>query len=352
MNLKKILFKVHSTLAVYLAVLITVQLISGVLISFRWELSDLLYASSDQHDSTVIPHSAGSIVENYLINHPEQKITRLYFPRTERSPYLLQVSDGPEKLFVAINAATGAEIAAGGWLAFPLEAALAIHMQPVSGLSGYLIVGLNGLVLLCLAVTGLVYGWPRAGRWQSSLQVKWQAPFRIWSRQLHKAMGFVVAPLALLMAVTGMLLLLEMLLASGPGVTAQAPKAPAVFSANQINTAVALAADEFTAAKLRDIRFGADAKLIVQSLADSGDPWAINRITLDVAPLSIESRLAATEQTAWWPGLLPWHSGSYFGWPGRGLMALCGLCLLAMTVLGIAAWWQNPTRKKTAAAGR
>jgi uncharacterized iron-regulated membrane protein len=343
MNLRRVLFKAHSVLGVYLALFLVVQLLSGIFLSFRWEITDSLYKVSESKQANFESLSAGEIVADYLQKNPQQQLNRLYFPRSINSAYLLQLKVDEEKRNVAIDPFTGEILRAGGWLKFPAEAAVKIHSQPLPGWMGYLVVIVNSLLLLTMTLTGLIYGWPRKKRWKQFFQIKSDKKFQLWGRQLHKQIGFILAPLIMMMAVTGLFLMIEMLPIGQSVAKQQKSIVPQynVVSAKLIDNSIYMAQQQFPLAVLRDIKFKTNQQIIVQSLADKNDPWAINSVTFSLDPLAVSNVIMAKDKQAWWPSLLPWHSGSIAGLAGRLVIVGCALALLFIMILGITVWWKK-----------
>lgn len=342
--LKRKLLNWHSWVGVYLLVLLLIQLLSGLVISLRWELTDILYrpaVSALTPQGSTKPLSAGTIVTVLQAAEPEMRVERLYFPRHSDSPYLLKVVDGKSHSFVAMNPYDGSVIAAGGWLAFPVEAALALHQQPLRGPAGNAATAVIGLSLLSMVLTGLIFGWPKQGRWRQQYQVRWSSPARIWVRQLHKAIGFCLAPLALLIVISGLVMVLELGLAAvyarPPDVGSESTPLPATT----IDAAVSLARSQFPDGQLRDIKLLANQDLVVQAVAAGNDPWAIHRVTVAANSLHIVGNVPAHQNPAWWASVLPFHTGTILGVFGRIVIMATGIGLLSMAALGFIAWRQR-----------
>ncbi len=343
MRFKPLLFKLHTTLGIYLGVLILLQLLSGTVIAFRWELNDWLYASSLPTAASATRLSAGQVLENYSRQHPGQRIKRVFFPRTELSPYILQVTSAQGDSLVALDSASGALLQAGGWRQFPVEAALALHAHPLPGLAGLLLVTSTGLLLLSMIISGLAYGWPRRGRWRSLWQIRWTPGFRQWGRQLHKAVGFALAPLALLIVITGLLIILETLaaqLAASPA-PATVVKNSQLLDATGIDGAVSLAQEKFPTAQLRDLRLGGERQVTLQLVTPAQHPWAIDRLRIDTESQEIVFMLLAADNSALWMQMLPLHTGALWHWPGRLLMVATAVGLLVLLILGWTIRWRR-----------
>lgn len=79
-----------------------------------------------------------------------------------------------------------------------------LHVELLAGRTGGLIVGVSGLLLVLLTVTGLVLWWPRRLKqtWKA-LRVSWQQGAVRFNYDLHRAGGFYTALFLLVTALTG-----------------------------------------------------------------------------------------------------------------------------------------------------
>lgn len=79
------------------------------------------------------------------------------------------------------------------------------HSQLVfGGTWGKALVALGGLALIAFVLTGLVLWWPQRGKLWRSLTVKRRQPWRRILYDLHRAAGFYLSPLLLVIALTGL----------------------------------------------------------------------------------------------------------------------------------------------------
>lgn len=79
-----------------------------------------------------------------------------------------------------------------------------LHIELLSGDTGFLLVGIIGLLLVVLTITGLVLWWPRRLKalW-NALRIAWQHGALRFNYDLHRAGGFYTTVFLLLTALTG-----------------------------------------------------------------------------------------------------------------------------------------------------
>jgi uncharacterized iron-regulated membrane protein len=90
------------------------------------------------------------------------------------------------------------------WLAEPVPgtAWLGFESEPVTW--GYLILGITGVLLFFLALSGIWLWWPGVKRWFVGIRVRWHKGRYARDYDLHQVAGMIAVPLLLIWAVTGM----------------------------------------------------------------------------------------------------------------------------------------------------
>ncbi len=117
----------------------------------------------------------------------------------EKTPTAIAWLDNLHECFLSCEGMPGfvsalnAEVPGTGWLGFDGSAVT----------YGSLVLGIFGLLLLYLSLTGLWLWFPRPRRWRSSMTVRWKRGRFARDTDLHKVAGMVAIPLLLVWAITG-----------------------------------------------------------------------------------------------------------------------------------------------------
>jgi len=250
-----------------------------------------------------------------------------------------------------------------------------LHRYLWSGENGALTVGAGGLVLLGLGLTGLVLAWPRqAWRWSAwarVLGIKWRAAaVRRWY-DVHRAVGFWLAPLLVLMTVTGAAMVFSDTArtwvaavlpfekqakapraSNGAAIGAAPGVAPAPAPSLGPDDWVALAQRQFPHAHWSRLTLPRGTGAVEVRLLQPGEPRADTgntrvRLTPAGALLQRYDPLNAPAGNVVINWLFPLHSGEAFGVAARVLWTAFGLVPALLLATGLWLWW-----RRTRAAGR
>jgi uncharacterized iron-regulated membrane protein len=247
--------------------------------------------------------------------------------------------------YASLDPGSSEVLAAGSIWRFPLEAALQFHYRLLDGRSGMAIVLANGLALTLLAGTGLCQWWPGRGRVAQSLAIRSAAPPRARLRQWHRSIGVTLSLLLLFSAITGSLLVIPDLIAPAGPPTVVPPPAGAM----QIDRAFGRALAEFPQATVRDVRFPAADRIDVNFRAPRHNSQAVDIVSVKLSDAELVKRLPAEDNPVLWMKVLPLHSGTAMGLPGRFFLLVEALALVFLAVTGPLMWWhaRRPKRKKS-----
>nr|WP_295379099.1 PepSY-associated TM helix domain-containing protein [Pseudoxanthomonas sp.] len=253
------------------------------------------------------------------------------------------------------------------WGALRLDRAHAVpalyelHRSLLSGEVGHVLVGLAGLALLFVAISGALTAWPRHATreaWKRTLTVKRGAAPRRRYYDLHRAGGLWLLAFLLLMAVSGAYLcfpkqgraLVASMLPSAPtqGVLSEPPRRCDTNDAGPSPDALIACAERlWPAATWSRVGLPArDGDAFEIRLLQAGEPrmdtgdtrvrvHANGRIAETRDPLNAS---AGDTLIAW---LFPLHSGEALGMAGRLLWTLFGLLPGLLFATGAWLWWQR-----------
>jgi uncharacterized iron-regulated membrane protein len=235
-----------------------------------------------------------------------------------------------------------------------------LHSRLVAGEAGHTAIGVGGIVLLGLGLTGLVLSWPRGAAvagWRRALSVKrGAAPVRWWF-DLHRALGLWLLPVLLLLTATGTGLVFNEVTRTAVGAVlpverlprlprpaAEAPDPPAPLP---LDTLARRAEAAFPAARWSRVTLpAAPGAPIEVRLLQAGEPRADTGATR--ARMAPDGQLVARYDALRAPAgstlldwLFPLHSGEAIGLAARLLWCAFGLLPALWLGSGAWLWWRR-----------
>ncbi len=344
MKLRSIL-SLHRWIALLFAPLLLLQALTGALLLFHDPLTRLIGPEPTNSDGTAASTSA--LVETAQNDWPGFTLSRLYLPATKHDIAFAILDDGAgAKRYSAIDPSDAKSLARGSIWRFPLEAALQIHFELLSGALGLAIVTANGVMLCLIAASGTWTWWPGWGRIVPSLKIRKNIPARLRLTAYHRSIGPLAFALLLFSGATGVLLAVPNFPTSGA--TPPASVKPVKLNGQQIDAAVSTAQNVYPRAKIRDIRFAADATIKINFFAPRNGSQSVDIATVSVAENRLVSALKAEDNQASWLTILPLHSGDKFGLPGRLLLLAEAAAIFFLGISGTLAWWRSRKGKRRA----
>lgn len=276
-----------------------------------------------------------------------------------------------------IDPACGAYLGARDRGAWRMDAAHAVpllydlHSRLVAGEAGHTAVGVVGLVLLGLGLTGLVVSWPRGqavAGWRRALSIKaGAAPVRWWF-DVHRALGLWLLPVLLLLTLTGIGLVFNEVtrLAVGAVLTVEerlprlanpmstspgAPESSIVpHEPVSLDALAARAEAGFAAARWSRVTLPAVPGTPVEvRLLQPGEPRTDTgasrvRLAADGQLLARYDALRSPAGSRVLDWLFPLHSGEAIGLAARLLWCAFGLLPAAWLGSGAWLWWRRRRR--------
>lgn len=244
-----------------------------------------------------------------------------------------------------------------------------LHSKLLAGETGHLVAGSGALVLFGLALSGIWLAWPArstAAAWRRVLTIKAGASQQRWWFDLHRAAGLWLAPLCLLLTLTGAALVFDasaraVVSSVLPVETLPRMRPPAAKpTAEQPRKAqgpqalpddlVALAMQRFPQASWSRLTLptGEDGSAEVR-LLQPGEPRAdtgSTRVRLDAAGrvVAVHDPLRAPAGNVLLDWVFPLHSGEALGLVARVLWSAFGTVPALLLGTGLWLWWRRKRR--------
>ncbi|NHZ92839.1 PepSY domain-containing protein [Massilia sp. CCM 8733] len=243
-----------------------------------------------------------------------------------------------------------------------------IHRYLVAGDTGKTVIGVTGVALLLLSLTGIVLWWPRmtASAIRGALTVRHGGNWPRFNFQLHRAGGFFAAPVLLVLAVSGVYFNMPQwvlpvvgavatLAPNGKAVNRSAPDAAPIAP----HDAMAAAQAQFPQARVSRVAMPAkpgqpyEIRLRQPDEVRAGD--GATRVSVDAGDGKVlrtvdPLRAPAGDRLLSW--MFPLHTGEAFGVAGRTFISLFGIVPLMFFVTGLVIWIKlhRPKKRKARAA--
>lgn len=333
----------HRRIALAIAPFLLIQALTGAALLFHSSLARWLDPAAMVRHRVGAMTPVSQIVRSASDAFPGYRVVRLYLPAERQDTAFAQLS-GPagEARYASIDPGDAQVLASGRVWRFPLEAALQVHDQLLSGKAGMVVILADGIGLLLLGFTGLKFWWPGRGRIARNLTIRAAAPGRLRLRQWHRSGGVLAATLMVFSATTGVLLIVPDLIARRTEQVAWLEPP----SGAQIDRAVRTAQAQFPGHRIRDIRFPPTAdRLEANIFAPERNARAVHMVSARLNDGRAIKVVPAAQNSVLWMIILPLHSGDSFGLAGQLLLLTEAFVLAALASTGPVMWWQARRRK-------
>ncbi len=358
---KPTILKLHRWLGLAVGLLFLVQGLTGATLVFRDELEAAVQPSLVVAERPArLPVQA--LLDSFRAAHPDADLSRAEFPNAANQAVIFKWAQKKERGLTAIDPFNGRVVRDGPASAWPLEWVFNLHEQLLAGPVGETLIGIEGLVLLFMAVTGLIYWWPGARRLKQGFRVKLDGSADLRWRTLHRAVGAGVALILIMSATTGVLMVWKDNVRDVLGAVATVDRKPAPKVAKlpgaamlPIDALIAKAGVASGGTTFRQLRFSSGGRVVAIYLdsnrtirADGTTQIYFNRYTgAEVGRYVAGTTSAPSEAIDW---LFTFHTGLWGGVITRALMVLVGLTLAGMAASGLWLWYSRTRRKKRAPA--
>lgn len=361
-RIRPALLSVHRWIGLAFGLLLIVQALTGAAILFREELNRAIHADA----LTVVPRGPAMPVQRMLdmvrAAHGDAPVARIEYPTTADEAFLfrLELGDGSHRRMVAVDPYRGVVTRDGELGDWPIEWLFELHHELLAGDTGAMLVGIGGIALLFLALTGPFLWWPGRGGMKRGFSVTFQGGGYRGARDLHRVGGVVFALLLAVSAFTGIVMVWKAPLQPVINLVVPTVAKPSVKVKERgdaallpLDRVVAAAVDRYGGARVRNVRFPGGTGRVVTVFLEADDhprPRASNQIWLDgytARPLGTYEAAANPPGNGFIDWMLPIHSGEFLGTPGRWLFLFEALALAGF---GLTGFWMWIARRRLRAA--
>lgn len=357
----KALRKLSSTLHLYLGLvagllLVPIGLTGSILIfhdTIGQALNPEMLVAAPQEQRA----SLESVLQRVRQSFPDREILHLRMPREETDVYEVTLDGDDRQVYVDPYRGTvlGSRLPDEGLTGTLFD----LHVRLLGGSVGETVVGILGIVLIVISLTGLILWWRGPHQIKRSLTIEWRAGTRRLNYDLHNVLGFGSSILLVMLAFTGSGLVFYYTFYDATHAvtgTQQFPPPPESTPAAQaevpsIDDMITQVREVLPHASVSRIDFptAADDPLAVrlkqpEEIHQNGMTFAyIDQYSGDVLRVddALDAPLAA--KLAHW--LYPFHTGVVAGTLGRGIVFVLGLVPTVLLITGFLIWrWPNTGR--------
>jgi uncharacterized iron-regulated membrane protein len=232
-----------------------------------------------------------------------------------------------------------------------------LHTHLLAGKTGEDVLGVFGIAILVLLVTGVWLWWPRSGALVESLRWHARPPLRRWF-SWHRSTGALAVPLVLLLALTGVAMVydgaarasLRFAFGDGPETKPPQPIAPDPARTIDWNAVLDAARRALPEAQLKRVSFPRKDNAVVSIRAKMPAEWhPVGRSTVWIDPYdaTVLRVLDATRQETGMRAnyaIYPLHMGGVGGEVYRTAVAVAGLAPTFLLATGFL-FWRRRKRK-------
>jgi uncharacterized iron-regulated membrane protein len=340
------LFAAHRWLALFAGMFLILQGTTGTIIAFRQELDRTVHHAAMKVLPAVAQPPLSEVIRAAQAALVGERVSRVDYPDAKDDAYIARLS-GKFDAIATVDQRGVVTRAANVWF-WPVEAAYLIHQSLMGGLLGQTAVGLVGIALIILALSGFLYWWPTHGRigqaFERTIHVK-LARGRA-ARELHRALAITYSFYLLLSAITGLMMAWSIWTLPAVGavfpVMRQEPKFVRKLCAapRPIDASIAAARAIMPGATIKSVRFTTDQVVAIYFRSRVTYPARIvDRVWVDMCNADViaaETKSGSGDAIFNW--LQPIHSGEWLGLLGRVLTLSAAIALMTTGVSGYVLW--------------
>lgn len=359
MKLRKPALILHGYAGVIAGILLIIIGLTGSVLVFSEELDHFLNPQLLQ----VVPQDERVPLETVLNTvreaRPELKAHRVIVPQKPDGVYTVMMeSPSEEYTNVYVNPYSGTILGSrpfkqtlGGFL-------IELHLNLFAGDLGAKVVGLSGLLLLLLGITGVIL-WPGWKRLTPGFKVRWKSPSRLVNYDIHKVVGISSLIFLTTLGFTGAAMTFYETAAPVINWIARTPPLPDPPTSQPVADTTPITIDEVLrkadaalpgaeTTKIFPAKTSEAAVNVWKKFPQDAQPYGSSYVYLDQyngTVLQLENSFKAPINTQIWNQIYLLHVGTYGGLITRVLYVLIGLTPIVLFITGLVLWRQRQWHK-------
>jgi len=357
MKLRQIALVLHRYVGVTVGILLAIVSLTGSLLIFWKEINVFLNPQMFQ----VVPQgdrvSVQFVVDTVRSAYPDWQLSFMELPRTLNSVYKVQMLlNNGGRAFIYLDPYTGSVLGSQEWGRTVMSFIYDFHISFLGGKAGETVVGICGLLLLLLSVTGLIL-WPGWKKLRAGFAIRWHSVPQLINYDIHKVGGILSCVFLIAIASTGTAMTFENQFKSAVYSLAGTPKPPKLKSTIVANSPT-IAADivlqkadlALPSGKSLSITFPREPQgtfLVRKKLVGDIHPNGSSNVYLDRysgEALRVENSFTANAASRIIISWFPIHIGAFGGLTTRILYVFIGFTPTLLSLTGLALWRRRQWR--------
>ncbi|HEX8653185.1 MAG TPA: PepSY domain-containing protein [Pyrinomonadaceae bacterium] len=361
--MRKLIFKVHMYAGLCVGLLLAMSGLTGSMLVFGEEIDRLLNPTLLRVEPRAEERATlEDVLDSVKRSYPNEKAARLRFPHDPQGTYEIcfEGKRDPRCAYVDPHSASvlGSRVPAHSFKG----RLFSLHRRLISGETGETIIGIGGIMLLLMGLSGLFLWWPGRRSLSRGWTLKRNGSQYRTSYNLHRMLGICALPFLIVTASTGAAMVFR---PSFEGALNRLDSARAMPAPKPMSVARAAG---FERVSLDEIVRRADTALpqgettmitlattpqsaitVRKKLPTEWHPSGRSLVYLDQysgEPLLVENSTQALIGTRAGSNLYPIHTGRYGGLTTRVLQALTGCVLAGLFVSGLLMFWGRRLAKR------
>ncbi|MBW4582579.1 MAG: PepSY domain-containing protein [Tildeniella nuda ZEHNDER 1965/U140] len=355
-RLRQWVLRLHGSIGIAMGLLLVMISLSGAGIVFQEELDHGLHRSLWHVTPQAEQVPLDAMFASAQAIHPNLPVSYIQAPKTPTESYVFnQYTPNERRLQTFVNPYTGQVLGSRTWEYSFIGFLYTVHHDLFAGKVGQITVGVTGVLLLLMAMTGVMLwtGWRKLA---TGFNIRWNAPLPLVSYDFHQVSGIVSNIFLTITAVTGVVIVvLHFLPMFNQTPTAKpAVNAPTVALSTLMQKADAAIPDGITTSiELPDHD---PQKMTVRKKLPNQDTGRFDLSVVEIDRTSGEVIQSTKVEKA--EGLFKFivaiadlHFGTFGGLPTRILYVFVGLMPTVLFITGLVNWRRRRTigtRRETA----
>src|SRR4028119_2400150 len=203
MKLRQIVLVLHRYIGVTVGILLAIVSLTGSSLIFWKEINVFLNPQMFQVSPQGDRVSVQFVVDTVRSAYPDWQLSFMELPRTLKSVYTVQMLlNNGGRAFIYLDPYTGSVLGSQEWGRTVMSFIYELHISLLGGKAGETVIGICGLLLLLLSVTGLIL-WPGWKKLVAGLSIRWHSLPHLINYDLHKVGGILSGAFLIAIASTG-----------------------------------------------------------------------------------------------------------------------------------------------------